>query len=149
MASTEPRPKEPEALSAPRPARGAGGTPGGLGTFFLGLLLAVVGGYLVLNQVQVTSSWSFFGLGGGTGGFGLTMLPMLIGIGLLFFNGRSIVGWLFAVGGALLILAAVLMTLTIHWGQTSLFNTALMFGMLAAGLGLVFRSLRAYPPEDL
>ena len=34
---------------------GPGGTPGGLGTFLLGLALAVGGGYLILNQVQVTS----------------------------------------------------------------------------------------------
>ena len=35
---------------------GAGGTPGGIGQFFAGLIMAGVGGYLLLNQVQVTSS---------------------------------------------------------------------------------------------
>lgn len=135
-------------LMSGRP-RGAGGTPGGIGTFFLGLALAVVGGYLVLNQVQVTSAFSSFGLWGWSmpGGFGLTMLPMLIGIGFLFFDGKSIIGWGLCVSGALIILAAILMSLSIHWGQTSLFNTLLMFGMLAAGLGLIFRSLRAYPAD--
>jgi hypothetical protein len=129
-----------------RRIRGAGGTPGGFGTFFFGLALVVVGGYLVLNQVQVTTSFNFFGLWGWSrsGGFGLTMLPLLIGIGFLFFDGRSAVGWVLSVGGALIILAAILMGLSIHWEPTSLFNTIMMFGMLAAGLGLVFRSLRAY-----
>src|SRR3990172_4705136 len=77
-----------------RRIRGAGGTPGGIGTFFFGLALVVVGGYLVLNHVQVTSSFSFFGLWGWSrsGGFGLTMLPLLIGIGFLFFDGRSVAG---------------------------------------------------------
>jgi hypothetical protein len=129
-----------------RRIRGAGGTPGGIGTFFLGLALVVVGGYLVLNHVQVTSSFTFFGLWGWSrsGGFGLTMLPLLIGIGFLFFDGRSVAGWVLSAGGALIILAAILMGLSIHWEPTSLFNTLMMFGMLAAGLGLVFRSLRAY-----
>lgn len=134
------------ALEAPR-LRGAGGTPGGIGTFFAGLLLSALGAYLVLNQVQVTSSFTFFGLWGWNrpAGFGLTMLPMLIGVGVLFFDGKSKLGWILTIGGALTILAAVLMSLSIHWEPTSLFNTLLMFGLLAAGLGLVARSLRPYP----
>ena len=62
--------------------KGAGGTPGGVGTFFSGLILAVVGGYLVLNQVQVSSSFSFFGLSGWNrpAGFGLTMLAAGMGL---------------------------------------------------------------------
>ncbi|HEY6332108.1 MAG TPA: hypothetical protein VI756_22455, partial [Blastocatellia bacterium] len=73
-----------------------GGTPGGLGTFFFGLLLAIVGGYLVLNQVQVTSGyWQWWG--GST--FGVTLIPLILGIGILFFNGKSIVGWILALGG--------------------------------------------------
>ncbi len=138
---------EDQALTMPPPARGAGGTPGGVGTFFAGLLLAVVGGYLVLNQVQVTSSFTFFGLWGWSrpAGFGLTMLPMLIGVGVLFFDGKSKLGWILTIGGVLTILAAILMSLSIRWETTSLFNTLLMFGMLAAGLGLIARSLRPYP----
>ena len=148
----EKRAQELEELSeerALRKTRGAGGTPGGIGTFFLGVALVVVGGYLVLNQVQVSSAFTFFALWGWSqpGGFGLTMLPLLIGVGFLFFDGKSIVGWVLSVGGALIILAAILMSLSIHWEQTSLFNTLLMFGMLAAGMGLVVRSLRAYPVD--
>jgi len=138
---------EAQATISPPRVRGAGGTPGGVGTFLAGMLLSAVGGYLVLNQVQVTSSFTFFGLWGlgRPAGFGLTMLPMLIGVGVLFFDGKSKLGWILTVGGALTILAAVLMSLSIHWEATSLFNTLLMFGMLAAGLGLVARSLRPYP----
>lgn len=134
------------AVDVPR-ARGAGGTPGGVGTFFAGLAMTVLGGYLVLNQVQVTSSFDFFGLWGWNrpAGFGITMLPLLIGVGVLFFDGKSKLGWILTAGGFLTILAAVLMSLSIHWAQTSLFNTIVMFGLLAAGIGLVARSLRPYP----
>lgn len=139
--------EEVKALVRGSRRRGAGGTPGGVATFFLGLALAVVGGYLILNQVQVSSSYSFFGLWGMNrqAGFGLTMLPLLIGIGVLFFDGKSKLGWILGVGGLLTILASVLMSLSIHWAPTSLFNTLMMFGLFAGGLGLVARSLRAYP----
>jgi hypothetical protein len=138
---------EDQALTNAPAARGAGGTPGGVGTFFAGLLLTVVGGYLVLNQVQVTSSFTFFGLWGWSrpAGFGLTMLPLLIGVGVLFFDGKSKLGWILTIGGLLTILAAILMSLSIRWEPTSLFNALLMFVMLAAGLGLIARSLRPYP----
>ena len=70
---------------------------GRLGVFVAGLLMVAAGGYLLLNQVQVTTSyWSF----GGQGSFGLSLLPLLAGIAFLFFDGRSLIGWLLtAVGG--------------------------------------------------
>jgi hypothetical protein len=61
-------------VSTSRERQGAGGTPGGVGQFFVGLIMAGVGAYLILNQVQVTTSfWRF----GQYGGFGLTLLPLL------------------------------------------------------------------------
>ena len=35
--------------------RGAGGTPGGLGTFLAGSAMVVAGGYLLLTRVTLTS----------------------------------------------------------------------------------------------
>ncbi len=122
------------------PRRGAGGTPGGVGQFLAGTVMAAAGGYLLLNQVQVrTSFWHFWG----GNSFGLTLLPLLVGVGILFFNGRSVVGWLLAVAGFAVILAGVLMHMDIYFAPTSLFNTLVMLVLLAGGLGLVARSLRA------
>jgi hypothetical protein len=124
----------------PHGARGAGGTPGGLGAFFAGILMVAAGGYLLLNQVQVTTSyWTF----GGQGSFGLSLLPLLAGIAFLFFDGKSLIGWLLTAVGAVIILAGVLMHMDIYFRQTSLFNTLVMLGLLFGGLGLVARSLRA------
>jgi hypothetical protein len=123
------------------PARqGAGGTPGGVGQFFVGLIMASVGAYLILNQVQVTTSfWRF----GQYGGFGLTLLPLLAGVAFLFYNGRSVVGWLLTSVGAAIILANVLMNMDIYFRQTTLFNTLVMLGLLFGGLGLIARSLKS------
>jgi len=128
-------------MTDPAVPRGAGGTPGGVGQFLAGLALVIGGGYLVLNQVTVTSGfWQFFGYNG----FGLSMIPLLIGLGILFFNGKSMAGWLLALGGALIILVGIIANLQIFFRPTSLFNTLLMLGAFAAGLGLIARSLKAH-----
>jgi hypothetical protein len=129
-----------------RKIEGPGGTPGGVGEFFAGLAMMAVGIYLVFDRVTVhTSFWRFWG-GPGTS-FGITLLPLLAGLGLLSFNGRSALGWLLAVAGVLLILAGVLANLDIYFRPTSLWNTIAMFGLIAGGLGLFARGLRPHRPR--
>jgi uncharacterized protein len=121
---------------------GAGGTPGGVGQFLIGLGMAVAGAWLLTNQVVVTSAaWTLWGYNS----FGLSLLPLLFGVGLLFFNGKSVLGWLLTFAGVVIILAGILMNLSIYFRATSLFNTLVMLVLLAGGLGLIARSLRAVP----
>jgi len=130
---------------------GAGGTPGGIGMFFLGFALACAGGWLLTNQVVVTSQ--YFGSGFVVpfvnfhmNSFGLSLIPFILGVGFLFYNGKSIVGWLLMLAGLVIILAGILMSLHIYFQPTSLFNTLLMLALLFGGLGLIVRSLKAVPP---
>lgn len=119
----------------------AGGTPGGLGHFLLGFAMACIGGYLLLNQVTVVGSfWNFYG----ANTFGITLLPMLIGIGIVFWNGRSFVGWLLTIAGALFIFAGVIANLHIFFRPLSLFNTLVMMVLLVGGLGLVARGIQPH-----
>ena len=118
--------------------RGAGGTPGGIGEFFIGLVMVVIGAYLITNRIVVVSSyWAF----GGYSMFGLSLLPLIIGIGILFFNGKSILGWVLLFLGVVIIFAGVLMNLQIYFQATSLFATIAMIVLLAGGVGLIFRAL--------
>ena len=120
--------------------RGAGGTPGGLGSFLAGFAMVVAGGYLLLTKVTVTSGvWQFWGYNA----FGLSLLPLLTGIGILFFDGRSLPGWLLTAAGALIIVVGIIANLHVYFRPTSLFDTLLILIFLAGGLGLVARSLRA------
>lgn len=115
-----------------------GGTSGGLAEFLLGCAMTCVGGYLISNQVSVTGSyWNLWG----TNSFGITLIPMLFGIGILFWKGRSIIGWVLAVGGALFILSGVIANMHIYFQPTSLFNTLVMLILLVGGLGLIARAL--------
>jgi uncharacterized protein len=121
--------------------RGAGGTAGGVGRFFVGLAMAVGGAYLLTSQVTVsTGFWGFVG----PHTFGLSLLPLVVGAGVLFFDGKSTLGWVLTAGGALLIFLGVLMNLRIYFQPTSLFNTVVMLVLLAGGLGLIARSLKSY-----
>jgi len=120
--------------------RGAGGTPGGVGMFFGGLLMTAVGGYLLLNQVTVGGTfWDFFGFNA----FGLSLLPLLVGVGFLFFDGKSVAGWVLSTIGAGIIVAGILMSMHIYFRPTSLYNTLTMLVLMAGGLGLIARSLKA------
>src|SRR5215213_10188702 len=106
---------------------GAGGTSGGLGSFFLGAAMVVAGGYLLLTRVTVTSGmWMFWGYNA----FGLSLLPLLAGIGMLFFNGRSAVGWLLTGAGALIILVGIIANLQIYFRPSSLFDTLVILGLM-------------------
>ena len=120
---------------------GAGGTSGGIGEFFIGLLMVIVGAYLLTTHVTVASSfWSMWGYNT----FGLSLLPLITGIGILFFNGKSMVGWILLVVGIVIILTGILMNLQIYFQATSLFNTLVMIILLAGGIGLIARSLKSH-----
>ncbi len=115
-----------------------GGTPGGLSHFVLGFIMSCVGGYFLANQVSVVGSyWRFYG----ANTFGLTLVPLLIGVGILFWNGRNIVGWILTVAGALFILAGVIANMHIYFRPTSLFNTLVMLILFVGGLGLIAQAL--------
>lgn len=121
--------------------RGAGGTPGGILEFVAGVAMAAAGAYLLTSRVMVTTGfWNFWG----QYSFGLTLIPLMAGIGVVFFNGRSFLGWMLVIVGAVIILAGIIANLNIYFRPTSLFETLMMLALLAGGLGLVARSVRAH-----
>jgi len=130
--------------------RNVGGTPGGTRTFLLGIVMVVIGGYLLFNQVQVTNGgfWRWGGFGSYGTNFGITLIPLLIGIAILFANGKSLVGRVLVGGGFLVIVVGIIANLDIHFRQTSLFNTLVMLICLVGGIGLVVRSVMPMKAPD-
>jgi hypothetical protein len=119
---------------------GAGGTTGGVALFLFGLGMAVAGAYLLTNQVTVSSGFWHWGT---HSAFGLSLIPLILGVGILFFNGRSLIGWLLTFAGTIIIFAGILTNLEVYFQPTTLFNTIVMLVLLAGGIGLIARSLRA------
>jgi uncharacterized protein len=122
----------------------AGGTKGGAGTFFVGVLLLAAGGWLFLKSVYVTQGW--YGLGHPLFGWGVPsgslLIPLLLGVVLIFRDGGSIFGWLLFLAALLALILSILMSLSFAIPGISLLDLLLMVGMAAAGLGLILRSLR-------
>ncbi|HSH01108.1 MAG TPA: hypothetical protein VLL52_01230 [Anaerolineae bacterium] len=121
---------------------------GGLGTFLLGGVMALAGGYLLTNQVQVSTGfwghrWSLFG-SVSVSAFGMTVLLLMFGLGFIFYDSRSVAGWLLSAGSLLLIFVGIIANLEVYFATTSLYTTLIMLGLLAGGIGLMLRALRAY-----
>ncbi len=117
-----------------RPARGS------FTQFLVGACAAGAAAYMLTSRISVSSGWGRFW---GYNSFGLALLPLLLGIGLLFFGGRAALAWTLIAVGSAIVAGGVLMNLAIYFRPTSLFDTLIMFGMLAAGIGLMARSLQA------
>ena len=132
-------------LMAERRFTDVGGTPGGIGEFLMGFVMACLGGYLLSHQVTVVGSyWNFWG----ASSFGVTLLPMLFGIALLFWNSRNPIGWVLTIGGAVFIFAGVIANMHIYFQPTSLFNTLVMLVLLVGGLALIARAMRPHHSRE-
>ncbi len=119
---------------------GSGGTPGGVWMFLGGLLMAASGFYLISRTVVLHSGWSgsFYGIP-----FGLTMLPLLVGVGFLFYNSRSLTGWILGILGLGIIIAEILMAIRMTLKPVTLYQGLVMFVLFFGGIGLMLRSFRS------
>ena len=114
--------------------RGAGGTEGGVGQFLVGVAMLVGGMYLLLDSIAVSSS---FGVTGG-----MLLIPFVFGVGLVFYNGRSLLGWLLALGSIVALVFGVLASVSFSLRGMSAFELLAILVLAVGGLGLVLRSLR-------
>jgi len=123
------------------------GKPGNsLLTFFVGLLLLGAGLYMISNQVSVSSSFGWFRVGGVSIPFGMTTVPLIIGIIWMFVKPDSVIPKIVIVLGVLFILVSIIMSVRLYFARTTLYEYILMFGMTAAGIGLMLRTL--FAPRD-
>lgn len=112
--------------------------------FFVGLLMFGGGLFMILQNAQVTSSWGygyFYHIGSWGVPNGLIMLPLLIGIAMLFLMDRKIFGWIVTALGIIFILLTIIMSVRISWRTTSAYVFIIMFGLVAAGGGLMLKAL--------
>jgi hypothetical protein len=131
--------------------QGAGGTKGGIGSFFLGLGMFFVGLYLMLSNIRVTNGFglssSVFRLGG-QGGIQVTtgyiLIPFIIGIILIFYNAKSLIGWVLTVLSLGLLIFGIIASMRFYWQGLSAFDTLVIIVLLFGGLGIFLRSLKDF-----
>ena len=125
--------------------------------FLVGGCLFGAGGFLLANQVMVRSElvlgrsssigiWSrgAWAMPWGTQGMGLVMLPLGIGVCLLFAGAYRRWANLLVCASLAALLVGVLNSLRMTFIPTTLWQLAVYVVMIAAGGGLMFRGLRAY-----
>lgn len=130
---------------------GAGGTNGGTGKFLLGLLMMCGGFYMLLNGISVTSNFGLgtrlFGYGtsfGMTGG--MIMIPLMIGVGMVFYNAKSMLGWLLALGSLTALIVGVISSVQFNLRSMTAFELIVILVLAIGGLGLFLASLRPSGP---
>ncbi len=139
--------------------RGAGGSSGGIGQFFIGFIMMSSGFYMLLNAIRVTSN---FGMGSRLYGFsafgnnfgitsGMIMIPFIFGVGFIFYNSRNPIGWLLAVGSLVSMIFGVISSIQFSFRTMTGFDLVVILVLAAGGLGLFLNSLRSFDdgdPED-
>jgi len=126
--------------------RGAGGSEGGVGRFFLGLIMMIGGGYLLLNSIHVTHAFHLGYAIHSFGGFSLTsgmvLVPFMFGVGLIFYNSRNYLGWALAVGSLVMLVFGVIASIQFRFRAMSAFDLLVILILLVGGTGLFLSSLR-------
>jgi len=131
--------------------QGAGGTPGGLGMFAVGFVLAAVGTYLFLHSVNVSTAPQGYlsgyfnsrilGTGHPTSATGVLFVPFFLGVAVLFYDAKRLLGWVLFYLGLAIIMVEILSCLRFFMSMP-VSHLLMMLAMIAGGVGLMLRSLR-------
>lgn len=128
--------------------RGAGGTDGGTGTFILALIMMCGGGYLLMRGIIVRQNFGFGTVAFSFGGFGVTtgmiLIPLMFGVGMIFYNSRNVIGWILALGAVVGLVFGVIASINLQLVSMSFFDLLVIIVLLVGGIGLFLRSLRTY-----
>lgn len=109
--------------------------------FLVGLALFCGGLFLIFQNTTLSTNFTLMDIMGFTPPFGVVLIPFIIGVGVLFFNEKSIIGWFLTIIGLVIIVLGILMGLRIHFRMVTLAQGLIMFGMAAAGAGLTLKAI--------
>lgn len=128
--------------------KGAGGTNGGIGRFFIGLIMMVAGGYLFFDAIRVTHhfhlGYSIYSFGSFHLTSGMVLVPLIFGIGLIFFNSRNFIGWLLSGASLVMLIFGIISSINFRLRNMSAFELIVILILLVGGIGLFLSSLRGY-----
>lgn len=131
--------------------QGAGGTKGGIGQFFIGLVMMIAGFYLLLNSISVSSNFGFgyslYNIGGFNINSGTVMFPFIFGIGIIFYNSKNPLGWLLTMGSLVALIFGVIASIRFNFRGMSAFDLISILVLAIGGLGLFLRSLKNFDEQ--
>jgi hypothetical protein len=131
--------------------RGAGGTAGGTGRFFIGLVMMVAGGYLFFNSINVSLGmglgYQFFSIWGFGITSGMVFVPFIFGIGMIFYDAKNWIGWILAGGSLVMLGFGVIAQTRLHLRGMTAFDLMTILVLMVGGIGLLLSSLRGAKSE--
>lgn len=113
--------------------------------FLLGLLMFAVGIYILLKSIHITNSFSMsyrFGYGSVGIPAGILFLGFIVGVGMLFFNSKNIIGWLIMLGSLAFLIVGVIMNLNVSLARMDAFSFLSILVLVGGGGGLLLGSMR-------
>lgn len=108
------------------------------GYYFGGLLSIGLGLVILFQTVQVSSNiFSMFGFGGG--GFGLLLIPLIVGMGWLMYDAKAKMAWLLTAVSCLIIVLSILGSLIMYIPRLPLLTMVMILFPLALGGALLLK----------
>jgi uncharacterized protein len=108
----------------------------------LGFCLVGLGLMLFFNHVQVGSSFmGMFGMG--NHGTALVLIPLMVGLGMLFFDYKNRLAWIITAACCALLIFSVLASLVITFAHISMLGLVIMLLPFSLGAAFIMKGLTA------
>ena len=105
----------------------------------IGIVLLSSGLFMLSRRVIVHTGWYMWRIGSFSLSSGTIVIPLIIGIIWYFYNPKSIISKIIMGLGAIFIVLSVIMSVSINFMATSMFDYIIILGMIAAGCGLLLK----------
>ena len=105
----------------------------------IGIVLLAAGLFMLSKRVIVHTGWYMWRFGGFNLSSGTVIIPLIIGIIWYFYNPKSFMAKLVMGLSVVFIVVSIIMSVSLNFMSTSMFDYILILGMAAAGVGLILK----------
>ncbi len=112
--------------------------------FLVGVMMLAGGTYMFLNSIQVYTgfSHSLYNAGGFQVTGGMVLIPMIFGIGMIFYDSRNLFGWLLGLGSLAMLVFGVISKTQFQLKSMTSFELIIILVLMIGGLGLFLSALK-------
>ena len=108
----------------------------------------IAGGYLFFDAIRITHHFrfghAFYSIGSFHLTTGMTLIPLIFGIGFIFYNSKNILGWVLSGASLIMLGFGVISTIQFRMRGMSAFELIMILILLMGGVGLFLSSLKNY-----
>jgi uncharacterized protein len=114
---------------------------GGTTRFILGIIMFIAGLYLLLTSIHVHIGYGMrFGNVEVTTGY--VLIPFVFGVGMVFFNAKSWIGWILMAGSLVMLVFGVVSSTQFTLRHMTAFELIMILVLTVGGIGLFLSSFR-------